>query len=93
MTAGDFNRSFFKLLLLGFCLILSGIVLIVIANLPSGTSTNFGGVIVIGPIPIIFGAGENILEIVLVASILTIVCLLLFFLRKRTEAKRLMKKR
>jgi len=82
MVAGDPGRFFFKLILLGFSLICTGVILILIASLYSGTSTNFGGVIIIGPIPIIFGAGENALEIVLVASILTIVCLLIFFLRK-----------
>ena len=85
MIAGDASRFFFKLILLGFSLICTGMILILIASLYSGTSTNFGGVIIIGPLPIIFGAGENAWEIVLVASVLTIVCLLLFFLRKRQK--------
>ena len=82
MIAGDLSRFFFKLLLLGFSLICTGMILIVIASLSSGASTSFGGVIIIGPIPIILGAGENAWEIVLVAPILTIICLLMFFLRK-----------
>ncbi|HML03515.1 MAG TPA: DUF131 domain-containing protein [Candidatus Bathyarchaeia archaeon] len=84
MVSGDPARFFFKLLLLGFGLICTGMIIVIIASLSSGTSTA-GGVIIIGPIPIIFGAGENAWELVMVASVLTIVCLLLFFLRKRRE--------
>ena len=80
--AADSNGFFFKLFLLGFSLTFIGAILVVIANIFSSTSTNFGGVIIVGPIPIIFGAGKNAWVIALLASILTIVCLLLFFLRK-----------
>jgi uncharacterized membrane protein len=83
--ADDLNRFFFKLLLSGFSLIFTGMILLIIANLSSSTFTNFGGVIIIGPIPIIFGAGENGWAIALVASILTMICLLLFFLQKRRK--------
>jgi len=85
MVADDLSQFLFKLLLLGFGLICIGIVMIIIANLSSGTLTNFGGVIVTGPIPIIFGIGENAWVVALFASILTIVCLLLFFLQKRRK--------
>jgi uncharacterized membrane protein len=83
MMAADLSR-FFKLLLLGFSLIFTGMILLIIASVSAGTS-NFGGAIVIWPIPIIFGAGENAWLIALVASILTIVCLLLLFPRKRQK--------
>jgi len=84
MVSGDSAWFFFKLLLLGFGLLYTGMIFVIVASLSSGTSTA-GGVIIIGPIPIIFGAGENAWELVMVASVLTIVCLLLFFLRKRRE--------
>jgi len=57
--SADPSRFFFKLFLLGFSLILTGMILVIIANVSSSAFANFGGVIVIGPIPIIFGAGEK----------------------------------
>lgn len=73
----------FKLFLAGFALIFVGIILTTIANVFSGNRDNFGGVIVIGPIPLIFGAGENVWLLVLAVAVLTIVCLILFFLQRR----------
>ena len=85
MAANPSRFSF--LLLLGLSVIFIGMIMIIIAGVLSG-SVSFGGVIIIGPIPIILGSGENAVEIALVASILTVVCLLLFFLRKRPKEKR-----
>ena len=75
----------FKLFLTGFALIFIGIILITTANIFSGNHDNFGGVIVIGPIPLIFGAGENVWLIALAAAVLTIVCLIWFFLQRRQK--------
>ena len=79
MTSNS-SQSAFKFLLFGFSLIFAGIILIAIASMFSDGSVNFGGIIVIGPIPIIFGAGQSALLIILVAAILTIACLILFLL-------------
>jgi uncharacterized membrane protein len=82
-------RLAFKLLLFGFSLIFVGMILIIITNVFSGSSTNFGGVIVIGPIPIIFGAGENAWLLILIGAILTIACLILFLLLGRQKQGKL----
>jgi uncharacterized membrane protein len=81
----NFTQLVFRLFLAGFALIFVGIILIAIASIFSGNHDNFGGVIVIGPILIIFGAGENVWLLALAAAVLTIVCLILFFLQKRQK--------
>jgi uncharacterized membrane protein len=75
----------FKLLLFGISLIFVGMILVIIADVFSERFVDFGGVIFIGPIPIIFGAGENAWLIALVAAVLTMGCLILFFLRGRLK--------
>jgi uncharacterized membrane protein len=79
------SQFVFKLLLSGFGLIFLGIILIVIASVFSDGSVNLGGIIVIGPIPIIFGAGENAWLMILIATILAIACLILFLLLGRQK--------
>jgi len=78
----------FKLFLLGFCLIFVGILLIIIANVFSGSSVNFGGAIIIGPIPIVFGVGENAWLAILVAAVLTIVSMILFLWLRREGCRK-----
>jgi uncharacterized membrane protein len=73
----------FKLFLLGFCLIVVGIVLMAVSNVFSNESAGFGGIIIIGPIPIIIGIGENPWLVVLMVAVLTIVFVALFLLLKR----------
>ena len=83
--ASNSSQFVFKLLLFGFSLIFLGIILIVIASVFSDRSVNLGGIIVIGPIPIIFGAGENAWLMILIATILAIACLILFLLLGRQK--------
>jgi len=75
----------FKLFLFGFILTFVGIFLVLLAGMLSNGSVDFGGIIIIGPIPIIFGAGEHAWLIILVAAVLTIVCLVLFFSVRRQK--------
>jgi len=83
--ASNSSQFVFKLLLLGVSLISLGVILIVIASVFSDGSVNLGGIIVIGPIPIIFGAGENAWPMILIATILAIACLILFLLLGRQK--------
>jgi uncharacterized membrane protein len=52
--------------------------LVIMAILPSGGQTSFGGIIIIGPIPIIVGYGQEAPWLVLLALILTVTCLVIF---------------
>ncbi len=63
-----------RLILLGFLVILIGFILVIAGGLTS-TSTGFGGVVLIGPIPIFFGEGPSSYagDFVILGVILTIV--------------------
>jgi uncharacterized membrane protein len=75
----------FKLLLAGFILILSGVILIIASSLLGDGSVSTGVAIFVGPIPIIIGTGINALLAVFLAAVLTILCLIVFFLMKRMK--------
>lgn len=74
-------------LLLGITLISIGIAVLVIASVVFGGSGSVGGVILIGPIPIVFGAGTDTTWLITISIILTIASLTLFLLMNR-HAKR-----
>jgi uncharacterized membrane protein len=72
------------LLLLGFLIVLVGFVLLIVAAaLSSEGSINFGGFILIGPIPIVFGAGPEAPWLVLFAIILTVLNVIMFLIMRR----------
>lgn len=74
----------FILLLFGISLIAIGIAVIVLASLFFGGSSSVGGVILIGPIPIVFGAGQDVWLLIAVGIIITIISVILFWLFNRT---------
>ena len=74
---------FMKVFLAGFLLIFLGTIILMIAGLIGGISQSFGLVIFIGPIPIILGAGKYSLLAILLAVVLTIIGIVLFFLLRR----------
>lgn len=74
----------FKLFLLGFLLIFTGMFFVIVAAVLSGTPATFGAVIFVGPIPIVLGAGPHSLWAIVLAVALTIFGVILFLvLRKR----------
>jgi len=75
-----------KLFFLGFVLMFSGIILMVVAAWLYGTSTVSGGaVIFIGPIPILLGVGPYSFLAILLAAAITVFWLI-FFLTLRKKA-------
>ncbi|MEM1586148.1 MAG: DUF131 domain-containing protein [Candidatus Bathyarchaeia archaeon] len=75
-----------KLFLIGFMLIFIGVIVLMLATLFSGLTGSFGLILLLGPIPIIFGAGENLTYLLIIAAILTILCITIFiflFLNRR----------
>ncbi|MEM2102094.1 MAG: DUF131 domain-containing protein [Candidatus Bathyarchaeia archaeon] len=72
-----------KLFLYGFVLIFVGTALILIANIFTEKHAGTGGVIIIGPIPIIFGGGEDFWLAILVGIVFTIVSAVLYLLLRR----------
>ncbi|MGQ9566344.1 MAG: TIGR00304 family membrane protein [Candidatus Bathyarchaeales archaeon] len=72
-----------KLFLYGFILIFVGTALILIANIFTENHASTGGVIIIGPIPIIFGSGEDFWFAIFVGIVFTVVSVVLYFLLRR----------
>ncbi|MEM3580237.1 MAG: DUF131 domain-containing protein [Candidatus Bathyarchaeia archaeon] len=80
-------KRFIILFFIGFFIILVGIIITVVAALLFGEGTSsFGGFIIVGPIPIVFGAGPAAIWLVLFAIILGILSVVLFlvFWRRRS---------
>lgn len=73
----------FGLLLLGIALVFIGITVIVVATVVLGGSGSVGGVILIGPIPIVFGAGPEAGWLIAVGVVLTIISVVLFLVLNR----------
>lgn len=72
------------LFLIGFILVFAGvIILMVAAAIYGGGTASFGGIIFIGPIPIVFGAGPEALFMVVVAVILAVLSIIMFFVFRR----------
>jgi uncharacterized membrane protein len=74
-------------LLLGITLVFVGIAVLVVASVVLGGSGSVGGVILIGPIPIVFGAGSDAGWLITVSIILTAVSII-FFLILNKRARR-----
>ncbi|HLN45922.1 MAG TPA: DUF131 domain-containing protein [Candidatus Sulfotelmatobacter sp.] len=75
-----------KLLLalsIGFVVIIIGIVLVVIGSFLADGSSSIGGVIFIGPFPIVFGAGPNAAWLIIVGIVIAIIMVVLLFLLRR----------
>lgn len=73
------------LFFVGFMVMLAGTLLLITATATSSHegSSSFGGVIIIGPIPIIFGSGPDAAWMVLLALILTILSIAAFLIMRK----------
>jgi uncharacterized membrane protein len=72
------------LFLIGFSMAIAGMLLLIIATMLYGTnSPDFGGVIFIGPIPIVVGIGSDPIWTVLLALVLSILGIVLFLVLRR----------
>lgn len=80
----SYNSNFefwFKLLLVGFILIFVGVVLLIISILGrvGEHEVTATGIILIGPIPIIWGFGPRVYEVTIIGLILLIIVLVAMF--------------
>jgi uncharacterized membrane protein len=75
------------LLLLGIALVFIGVVVLLIASVVLGGSGSVGGVILIGPIPIVFGIGPDAGWLITVGIIFTVLSITLFLLMNRRTKK------
>jgi uncharacterized membrane protein len=74
---------FFMLLMLGFAVVIVGIILVTVASLLGGGSGSVGGVIFIGPFPIVFGAVPDAAWLITVSMAIFIVMIVIFVLMRR----------
>jgi uncharacterized membrane protein len=74
-------------LLLGITFVFVGIAVLVVAFIVLGGSGSVGGVILIGPIPIVFGSGPEADLLIAISIILTVVSVVLFLIMNRRTRK------
>jgi len=75
-------------LFLGITLVFVGIAVLIVASFVFGGSGSVGGIILIGPFPIVFGAGPDVGWLLAISVILTVVSLILFLVMNK-RARRL----
>jgi uncharacterized membrane protein len=72
------------MLVVGFSMILLGIIILTLAvMLSSRSSTSLGAVIFIGPIPIVIGAGPEATWLILFSTILAVLSIIMFLIMRR----------
>jgi len=71
----------------GFAIIIVGIILVVLASVLGTGSGSVGGVIFIGPFPIVFGAGPDAIWLILISLTIAALMLVLFFVWRRRNWK------
>lgn len=73
------SNRLFSILIIGFSFIFVGIIILALALVQIG-SGSFGGVIFIGPIPIVFGAGPEANWLIIVSIIISAVMVIGFII-------------
>ena len=72
-------RKFLAFFILGFLTMFVGLILVTIAAIVSQRgSTSIGGIIFIGPIPVVFGFGPGAQWLILFAIILAVLSVIMF---------------
>jgi uncharacterized membrane protein len=74
-----------KLLMLGIALVFVGVAVLVVASVVLGGSGSVGGVIFIGPIPIVFGADPDAGWLIVISIILAVISAVLFLVLNRRQ--------
>ncbi|MCW3994551.1 MAG: DUF131 domain-containing protein [Candidatus Bathyarchaeota archaeon] len=77
------SSRLFGLLLAGVALVFIGLAILVVAILLLSGTGDIGGIILIGPIPIVFGSGANAGWLILLGIIITVLSILLFLVMNR----------
>ena len=77
------SSRLFGFLILGVVLVLIGIVVLMVASFVFSSSTSAGGVVFIGPFPIVFGAGPNAVWLIIIGIILAVLSVVVFLVMYR----------
>jgi uncharacterized membrane protein len=73
----------FSFLFLGIVLVFAGVIVLVVAAVVLGGSGSAGGVILIGPIPIVFGAGPESTWLILISLMMAALSVAVIVLSRR----------
>lgn len=73
------SSRLFRFMIAGFALIFIGVIILLIA-LVQNDSGSVGGVVFIGPIPIVFGAGPDSNWLIIISIIIALVMIVGFFI-------------
>jgi uncharacterized membrane protein len=84
-TGFGLSGRLFSFLLLGIALVFVGVAVLVVAAVLGG-SGSVSGVIFIGPIPIVFGAGPDSAWLILISLIVAALSIALFVLSRRRRS-------
>ena len=82
------SGKWLSILLVGISLVFIGIAVLVIISIIQGSSASLGGIILIGPIPIIFGAGPYSAWLIIVSIIVSIISIIFYLIiscKRRSE--------
>jgi uncharacterized membrane protein len=79
----DVSSKLFRLLILGIALVLVGTAVLIVVFFVSGSSTSVGGVVFIGPIPIVFGSSPNASWLITIGVILAVLSVVLYWMNRR----------
>lgn len=81
-----------KFFLIGLSLIVIGTVIVAVAALVYGLASSLGLIVLIGPIPIVLGAGEYSFLAIIFAVTLTIISIALFLIVRRQRAVKIIRR-
>jgi uncharacterized membrane protein len=83
-SAIDIPSKLMAFIFLGFVLVLVGIIVLAIVALVFGVPGSVGGIIFIGPIPIVFGAGPDAELLIIISVVLAVLIVLIFMIMNRS---------
>jgi uncharacterized membrane protein len=79
----DNSNKLFILLLVGFAVLITGIIIVIISSAFGNGSTSVGGVIFVGPFPIVFGVGPDAVWLIVISIIIAVSMFVLFLVIRR----------
>jgi uncharacterized membrane protein len=71
------------LLILGSAFLIVGVIIVLATAVFNSGSTSFGGVIFIGPFPIVFGAGPDAAWLIAIGIVLAVLSIIFFMIMRR----------
>ena len=70
-------------LMIGFAVVIIGIILVMAASLLGGGSASVGGIVFIGPFPLVVGVGPDAVWLISISVAISVVMVLAFWLIRR----------